>query len=246
MNTVLFSGNENVTMSSREIAELTGKHHRNVTADIRNMMEQLEIDVLEFQHIYFDSMNRKQTEYNLDRIHVECLLTGYSVPLRMKVLKRLAELEKKDKTDAPALPNFSNPVEAARAWANEVEAKMLALEESSVKTELIGKLDEKIERDAPLVDYANDVHVSVNAQSFSDAAKSLGVGRNDLYAFCRAKKLLMDHPNRNVPYQHHINAGLFEVKQNTFTDFSGNVRIQNTTLVTGKGHQKLHKMLRDL
>ena len=137
-------------------------------------------------------------------------------------------------------------VEALEALLVSEKEKELLIEESSVKTELIGKLDEKIERDAPLVDYANDVHVSVNAQSFSDAAKSLGVGRNDLYAFCRAKKLLMDHPNRNVPYQHHINAGLFEVKQNTFTDLSGNVRIQNTTLVTGKGHQKLHKMLRDL
>lgn len=244
MNTVLFSGNENVTMDSREIAELTGKQHRNVMRDIRNMLDQLNLGELTFEHSYLSPQNKQLPCYKLDRIHVECLLTGYSVPLRMKVLKRLAELEQKDKTNVPALPQTY--VEALEALLASEKEKELLIEESTVKSKLIGKLDEKIERDAPLVDYANDVHVSVNAQSFSDAAKSLGVGRNDLYAFCRAKKLLMDHPNRNVPYQQYINAGLFEVKQTTFTDLAGNVRIQNTTLVTGKGHQKLHKMLCDL
>ena len=49
------------TMSSREIAELCEKEHRNVLADIRTMCEQLNLDVLTFQHIYLDSMNREQT-----------------------------------------------------------------------------------------------------------------------------------------------------------------------------------------
>ena len=49
------------TMSSREIAELCDKEHRNVLADIRTMCEQLNLDVLTFQHIYLDSMNREQT-----------------------------------------------------------------------------------------------------------------------------------------------------------------------------------------
>ena len=35
-----------------------GKEHRNVLADIRTMCEQLNLDVLTFQHIYLDSMNR--------------------------------------------------------------------------------------------------------------------------------------------------------------------------------------------
>ena len=46
------------TMSSREIAELCDKEHRNVLADIRTMCEQLNLDVLTFQHIYLDSMNK--------------------------------------------------------------------------------------------------------------------------------------------------------------------------------------------
>ena len=45
-------------MSSREIAELCDKEHRNVLADIRTMCEQLNLDVSKFGGIYTDSMNR--------------------------------------------------------------------------------------------------------------------------------------------------------------------------------------------
>ncbi|RTY58804.1 hypothetical protein EKL29_08145 [Pantoea sp. YU22] len=80
-------------MTSREIAEVTGKRHPDVKRDIETMMEQLQEDVSKFARIYLDSMNRKQTEYVLDREHTECLVTGYSALLRMKVIKRMHELE---------------------------------------------------------------------------------------------------------------------------------------------------------
>lgn len=59
-----------VTMSSREVAELTGKRHTDVKRDIEVMMAQLNEDVSKFAHTYLDSMNRTQTEYLLDRDHV--------------------------------------------------------------------------------------------------------------------------------------------------------------------------------
>lgn len=82
-----------LTMSSREIAELTGKQHKNVKRDIEVMLNDLQEDALRFEHIYMDSMNRPQTEYLLDRDHTECLLTGYSAIHRMRVIRRWHELE---------------------------------------------------------------------------------------------------------------------------------------------------------
>ncbi|MFT4465008.1 MAG: Rha family transcriptional regulator [Sodalis sp. (in: enterobacteria)] len=82
-----------LTMSSREIAELTGKQHKNVKRAIEVMLNDLQEDALRFEHIYMDSMNRLQTEYLLDRDHTECLLTGYSAIHRMRVIRRWHELE---------------------------------------------------------------------------------------------------------------------------------------------------------
>ena len=91
-----FADSENVsrtTMSSREIANVTGKRHANVKRDIASMLKELKLDVLSFEYIYLDGQNREQVEYMLDREHTDCLLTGYSVPMRMKVIRRWRELE---------------------------------------------------------------------------------------------------------------------------------------------------------
>lgn len=115
--------NRELTMGSVEIAELTGKQHRNVKRDIERMVIQLGGNVLTFERIYLDSKNRRQTEYRLDRRHVECLLTGYSAELRMKVIDRMRQLEGELAKQMPSLPDFSDPVAMARAWADAMESK---------------------------------------------------------------------------------------------------------------------------
>lgn len=102
--TMLIKSQENqvLTMTSRQIAEVTGKQHGHVKRDIENMLKELSEDVSKFGRIYLDSMNRAQTEYALDRDFVDCLLTGYSAVLRMKVIKRWKELE--EKKQQPQLP----------------------------------------------------------------------------------------------------------------------------------------------
>lgn len=91
-----FGNGENVsrkTMSSREIAELTGKAHFHVKRDVLSMLKELGEDASNFGCIYLDPLNREQTEYLLDREHTDCLLTGYSAAMRMTVIRRWHELE---------------------------------------------------------------------------------------------------------------------------------------------------------
>ena len=51
--------NQTQTMSSREIAELTGKEHKNVLRDIREMLEGLEINLAQFSAQYKDSSGKQ-------------------------------------------------------------------------------------------------------------------------------------------------------------------------------------------
>lgn len=108
-----FSSSENVsrtTMSSREIANVTGKRHANVKRDIAAMLKELKLDVLSFEHIYLDGQNREQVEYMLDREHTDCLLTGYSAPMRMKVIRRWRELEQQQGAREQVLLNGTKVV----------------------------------------------------------------------------------------------------------------------------------------
>ncbi|WKL69398.1 Rha family transcriptional regulator [Pseudomonas qingdaonensis] len=90
------------TMSSREIAELTGKRHDNVKRDIVYMLEKLDEDPLSFEGIYLDGYKRQQVEYLLDRELTDTLLTGYSPKMRRAVIHRWRELEAQVAPPAPA------------------------------------------------------------------------------------------------------------------------------------------------
>lgn len=81
------------TMTSREIAELTGKQHAHVMRDVRTMLEALEKDVSSFGSIFKDSYGRTQQEYKLDRELTLTLVSGYDIPLRHRVVTKLSELE---------------------------------------------------------------------------------------------------------------------------------------------------------
>ena len=108
-----------LTMSTRLIAELTGKEHFNVKRDCVVMFNELELDALRFEGIYFDTMNRQQTEYLLPKNLVETLITGYSIKLRYQVIQRLHELENRAKSTVPQ--TFSEALQLAADQAKQLE-----------------------------------------------------------------------------------------------------------------------------
>ncbi|EPL5740983.1 Rha family transcriptional regulator [Pseudomonas aeruginosa] len=96
-------GGQAVTMTSREIAELTGKQHKHVIRDIREMLDALEKDGPVLGHVREEKDSRGYTEnFHLDRELTETLVTGYSIPLRHKVIRRLHQLE--EQVAQPVIP----------------------------------------------------------------------------------------------------------------------------------------------
>lgn len=184
---------ENLTrqvMSSREIAELTGKRHPDVKRDIQNMARDLKEDVSSFAHIYFDGMKRSQTEYLLDREHTDCLLTGYSAPLRMSVVRRWRELEEQA---APRIP------------ANYAEALQLAADQARENSRLLGV----IEVQAPKVAAIRRLAAAGGAICISDAAKQLQVPPSKLFAWLQERRWIFHRggSKRWTAYQPQITKG---------------------------------------
>lgn len=116
--TTLNTNTSTLTMSSREIAELTGKRHDNVVRDIRNMLEALGEDVLSFEQMSQDSYGRPLTVFNLPKDLTITLVSGYNVQMRYAITKRWMELEAQQ---APKLP--TSFAEALRLAAELEEQK---------------------------------------------------------------------------------------------------------------------------
>lgn len=120
MNIQTLQTNNIQRMSSREIAELCDKQHKNVVRDIQVMLECLEIDTLRFEHIYFDSMNRAQIEYLLDKDLTFTLVAGYNAKLRYLIVQRWQALEAQ--ASAPVIPaTLSEALQLAADQARQLE-----------------------------------------------------------------------------------------------------------------------------
>ncbi len=90
-------------MSSREIAELTGKLHSHVMRDIREMLVQLygPGGASKFGSSYVTEQNKVVPEFLLPRRETEILVSGYSIPLRARIIDRWHELEAKQAVSVP-------------------------------------------------------------------------------------------------------------------------------------------------
>ena len=101
------------TMSSREIAELTGKRHKHVLDDIRKMFEELGLTPAEFSADLPDAYGRMQPAFALPKRECSILVSGYSLTLRARIVDRWQELEAQVAQPAPAVeaPKLLTPIE---------------------------------------------------------------------------------------------------------------------------------------
>lgn len=136
----------NKTMSSREIAQLCQKRHDNVCNDIRILNETYEkMGLLKIKDtLYTNEQNGQQyREYLLTKEQSIDLVTGYNRELRIAINRRWQELES---SQSLALPNFTDPAEAAIAWANEYKAKQALTIELKAAEPKINHYDKVVER----------------------------------------------------------------------------------------------------
>lgn len=183
-------------MSSREIADLLGKRHGDVIRDIRSMFEQLGDDA-NLRHVSEVKDSRGYTaEFLLDRYNTEILVTGYDVKRRASVINRWIELE--TKSSSPSLPDFSNPVEAARAWADAKESEMKAIAEAQAAK--------------PAVEFVDRYVKAGNSKSLRETAKILRIPEKQFIQQLIDDKLLYRQSGNLLPHQKHHNAGRFTVK----------------------------------
>ena len=225
------------TMTSLDIAEVTGMRHADVMRSIRNM-EEAWVKVSE-RNFALSSYKQAQPNggykdvpcYVLNKTECLYVATKFNDEARAKLVLRWDELENKARKSEIVMPNFSNPAEAARAWADQYEQRL--------------KLEAKAREDAPKVEFFESVAESKDAvemKAVSSTLNYVAVGRNKLFAILREQKVLQSN---NIPYQKYIDAGYFrtiETKKNCGTE----VRIFIKTLVYQKGLDYIRKLLNKL
>lgn len=176
-----------LTMSSREIAELTGKLHNNVMRDIRAMLESLQNSDLNpvCNSVTYTGENGQQySMYELDKDTTLTLLLGYDAVARMRVVKRWQELENQQKPKIPK--TYSEALlEAGRLAAeNErLEVENLELKEDIKELEVINNKVVK-----KLKDYNSGSNLINRALAIAIVLKTQDEDREDIAALYPKRK----------------------------------------------------------
>jgi len=174
-----------------------------------------ELDGLHYETFVVTNLNSTQSTCAL-LDEDQCLLVSMreSKFVRRKVLNYINELQNANKIQ---LPDFSNPAAAARAWADEVEAKQVALLQ--------------LEAAKPALEFVDKYVDSTGLKGFRQVAKLLNIKEPDLRAFLDDKQIMYKLSGEWVPYANHIDAGRFAVKAGT----ADNGHAFNSAKFTPKG-----------
>lgn len=140
------------------------------------------------------------------------------------------EEELKNVKQNPALPDFTNPAIAARAWAEQYEKCL--------------QLEQQVEEDKPLVEFAETIKKSDQDFLIRDAAKMLGVGVRYLFNYMRQDRWIM--AKRSEPYAEKVHRGLMTVKVDNYESKDGESKQSITGYLTFKGLQSLHEKLKNI
>lgn len=220
------------TMSSLEIAELTGKAHAHVMRDIRVMMEELG-GQSSFGSTYRDAQGKERACFNLPKRESLILVSGYSVELRARIIDRWAELEQQVATFDPVA--VLNDPSAMRGILLSYTEKVLALE--AVNAEL-----------TPKAEALDRIATADGSLCVTDAAKALQMRPKDLFSYLREHGWIYRRAGagHDVGYQSKTTTGLLEHKVTTVLRADGSEKITEQVRITPKGLAKLSALIQPL
>lgn len=127
-----------LTMSSKEIADLCSKPHGNVKRTIEYLGNK---GLITFTQIDKKSTGgRPRVEYHIGKRNSYVVVAQLSPEFTARLVDRWQELEEAASKQEFQLPDFTNPSEAARAWADQFERGALAehkVEQLTVENEVM-------------------------------------------------------------------------------------------------------------
>lgn len=228
-------------MSSLDIAEVTGKEHKNVMRDIRNLVENLkDINGYKFELVeYRDKKGEMRPMYELGKKECLLLASGYDVVLRAKIINRWEELEKKERQPK----ELSRKDLALMVIKSEEEKERLQIENDRIKEQ--NELQEKqLKEQAPDVEYTKKVLSASNTYSINLIAKEMGMSGVTLNAKLKEKGVQYKQGGVWVLTHKYQNKGYTSTRTHIYTSSDGKERTSMLTVWTERGRKFIHDLFK--
>jgi phage antirepressor YoqD-like protein len=246
MGTEVIRFDDQQAMTSLQIAEVTGKRHSDVLEAIRNMEPAWEkVAQRRFPlGSYKDSNNQSRPCYYLNKRECLYIATKFNDKARAKLILRWEELENVHYKNVLALPDFTNPAEAARAWAEQYESRMLEAKRADEAEQQVLQLAAEVEKMQPKVSYydmilnnKSTVLVTQIAQDYGMSAKAFNKTLNELGVQRKVN-------DQWILYASYLGQGYVQSKPVDITHNDGSKSVKYNTEWTQKGRLFLYDFLK--
>jgi anti-repressor protein len=227
--------------TSLNVSYVFSKRHRDIMRTIDNILPKISNDFSERNFTLTDFIDKngdKQRKYEMTQDGWAILVMGFTgekaLKFKEKYIAKFNEMERElSDNKLPALPDFNDPVAAARAWADAKEAEI--------------KANAALEAAQPKISFHDHIEVSINSISVAEFAnlltkKNLKIGQNKLFQWFYDNKYLL---NSSRPYQHALDNGWVEIRKITYQDAKNNERTTHKVMVTGKGQTYFTKKIKE-
>lgn len=219
--------NDQLLVTSLQVAKDFNKNHQHVMRDIRKLIDggvQNWTDLFHEDSYIHEQNKQEYPMYLMTRDGFTLLAMGFTgkdaLEWKMKYIQAFNEMERK----------LNDPMFLVKKSMKYLEEKCNALLEENREMK-------------PKAEFFDQVASSKTAIQMSEVAKVLnypGYGRNRLFEFLRNKKVLMAN---NIPYQKYVDCGYFRVIEQKYTKPSGDTAINIKTLVYQRGINFIKKLL---
>lgn len=246
MNNEIIKFNDQQTMSSLDIAQVTGKPHNDVLKAIRNMEPSWEkVAQGKFSlGSYKDANNQSRPCYYLNKRECLYIATKFNDEARAKLIIRWEELEQKERTTMTALPDFTNPAEAARAWAHEYEQKQLEARRADAAEQQVYALSQEIESMQPKVSYYDMILNNHSTVLTTQIALDYGLSAKTLNKKLYEMRIQHKVGDQWILYAPYLPMGYMHSKPVEITHNDGTKSIKFNSEWTQKGRLFLYEELK--
>jgi phage antirepressor YoqD-like protein len=192
------AGCNDLTMSSREIADLVEKRHDNVLRTIEALAARGAITLPQLEEVFNDGPGpRTIGQYRIGKRDSYVVVAQLSPEFTARVVDRWQELEARE--PAPAVPqSFAAALRLAAEQQDVIDAQAAQLAAA-----------------APAVEFVERYADSTGTKGFRQVAKLLNAKENVFREFLLDAKIMYRLAGELTPHAQHIDAGRFCVKAGT-------------------------------
>ena len=220
------------TMTSREVAEITGKEHKNILVDIRDEIEKLENKGIRAELIfqlgeYLDKNNQKRPQYNLTKEGVLQLAARYDAVVRFRLIEKVTR------------PKEYSQKELLLMNLEAIERIEELEEENQIQKQVIAEYK-------TVKEYVDTILSSEDTMSITQTAADYGMSAMVLNGILNENRVIRKVGNQWILYVEHMNKGYTKSETITVKRKDGTEKVVPNTKWTQKGRLFIHNLLESL